>query len=270
MKINLSKWRGEWALVTGASCGLGLEFCRQLAASGLNLVMVARRDEVLASEAKAIASTSGVKCLPISCDLSESASLHSIPVRLREEGIRPRLLVNNAGSGKWGVFENADVIDIERMVGLNALAPVALCRLLAEELAAWEEGAAVINVSSPAVFQPVPYMAAYAASKSALHQFSLALSEEWRPKGILVQTLVPGPTATEFDHRAGAYGSGLGSERASPEVVVKASLAALASGRILVVTAPGVLGQKIFSTFFPVAFVLKKVADMFRPPQAGS
>jgi len=152
------------------------------------------------------------------------------------------------------------------MVTLNAVTPIVLCRLFAEDLLS-HGSAAVINVSSPAVFQPIPYMAAYAASKCTLHNFSLALSEEWREKGVFVQTLLPAPTATEFDVKAGAYGSALGAEREAPAVVVLLSLSALERGSILVSSTKGLFIQRMFGGVFPAAVVLRKVAGMFRPPR---
>ena len=183
-----------------------------------------------------------------------------------ERGIRPRLLVNNAACGHWGDFSRADAGVYEKMVILNAVAPIVLCRAFADDLAS-HASAAVINVSSPAVFQPVPYMAVYAASKCTLHNFSLALGEEWREKSVRVQTLLPPPTATEFDAKAGAYGSALGAARVAPEVVVEHSLRALEQGSMLVSLAKGLLGQRIFGALFPPAFVVRKVAAMFRPPR---
>ena len=106
---------------------------------------------------------------------------------------------------------------------------------------------------------------ARAASKAALHSFSLALSEEWKQFGVQLQTLVPGPTESEFDARAGAYESGLGTRRDKPADVVRASINALPSGKIMVCVAKGTMGQRIFGALFPPAFVVKKVAEMFRP-----
>lgn len=265
MNVDISSWRGDWALVTGASCGIGLAFCRALAAEGMNLVLVARRADVLNELAVSLARDTGVKCLVLAHDLSEPDAPTELLRRVGEEGIRIRLLVNNAGAGHWGRFAGASADVHRQLMTLNAVAPVVLCRLFADDLASFK-GAAVINLSSPAVYQPVPYMAAYAASKSAVHSFSLALSEEWRSLGVVVQTLVPGPTATEFDARAGAYGSALGEARASVESVVAASLGGLKRGDVLVTTAKGVFGQRIFGGLFPPAFVVRKVAAMFRPP----
>ena len=90
-------------------------------------------------------------------------------------------------------------------------------------------------------------------------------SEEWKQFGVQLQTLVPGPTESEFDARAGAYESGLGTRRDKPADVVRASINALPSGKIMVCVAKGTMGQRIFGALFPPAFVVKKVAEMFRP-----
>ena len=256
--------RGSWALVTGASSGIGREFSIQLARRGMNLVLVARQGERLTRLSDELVRHHSIRCVAIPLDLSDRTSPPGLKERLDTQDIRIRLLVNNAGSGHWGEFLGSTPDELQRMITLNATAPVALCRLFAEDLEA-ATPSAVIHVSSPAAIQPMPYMAAYAASKAALHHFSLALNHEWRSRGILVQTLIPGPTESEFDARAGAYASALGDGRASASTVVARALQGLSDGSLIVSTAPGIFQQRLFAGVFPMAFVLKKVGDMFRP-----
>ena len=123
---------------------------------------------------------------------------------------------------------------------------------------------AVINVSSQAAFQPVPFMAVYAASKAFVQSFSQAIYGEWQEKGIEVQTLVPGPTKTEFDEKAGAYDSAL-SYRDEPEKVVDISLKNLGHGSP-VVSPVNTYKQRWFAGTFPSAMIIKTVKKMFRPP----
>ena len=264
--MKLSDLKGEWAVVTGASSGIGRVFATQLAARGVNLFLVARRQDLLDELGQRLRQSNGVECVALVQDLGCEGGAERVAKAVSARGVRPRLLVNNAAFGHWGDFSRASARVYETMVTVNAVAPVVLCRVFAEDLAS-HATAAVINVSSPAVFQPIPYMAVYAASKCTLHNFSLALSEEWREKGVLVQTLLPPPTATEFDAKAGAYGSALGASREPPEGLVELSLRALEQGSILVSSAKGLLGQRIFGALFPPAFVVKKVAAMFRPPR---
>jgi uncharacterized protein len=149
---------------------------------------------------------------------------------------------------------------------LNTAAMVSICHHFLSDLTSFPTSA-IINVSSPAALQPIPFMAVYAASKAFVHSFSQALYGEWSERGVRVQTLCPGPTATEFDARAGAYESALKEKRGSPEAVVKASLSHLAEDSPLVVTAKGTYKQRFFASLFPAKAVIRTVGKMFRPPR---
>lgn len=121
----------------------------------------------------------------------------------------------------------------------------------------------VVHVSSQAAYQPVPYMAVHAArSKALFTHFSLALHEEQRAHGVVVQTLVPAPTATEFDSKAGAYDSGV-QKRGKADDVARASLAALDRGAPLATNAKGLWQQRLFASLAPPSMVLREVAKMF-------
>lgn len=262
--MRLPEWRGSWALVTGASAGIGREFAVQFAAAGLNLVLVARRGALLEALAQDLKSSCGVDVVCIACDLADPDTPRSIHARLRESGLRIRLLCNNAASGRWGHFEDATAEMYARMMRLDVCAPVELCRLLLPDLASFP-ASAIINVSSQAAYQPIPYMAVYAAAKAFIHSFSLALGEEWKEKGVLVQTLVPGPTATEFDQVAGAYPSAIRA-RGSADRVVRDAIEHLERNSILALNAKGVFRQRLFAALAPPSLVLKTVGRMFRPP----
>jgi short-subunit dehydrogenase len=264
-KVNLDSpdWKGQWALVTGASSGIGRQFASQLAAKGIHVVLVARRAALLQSLAAELAGRHSIRVLPIAADLADPTTPGRLRGRLEEEGIRIRLLVNNAAFGRWGRFEMQDSATYGDMLQVNITAPVVLCRELLTQLASFPD-AAIINVSSPAAYQPVPFMAAYAASKAFLHHFGQALYGEWGQQGILVQTLLPGPTATEFDNVAGSYASAI-KERDQPATVVTASLQGLATGRPVVCSARGTLQQRLFA-LMPATLVIRTVSRMFSPP----
>lgn len=263
--MRLSDIKGHWALVTGASSGIGHEFAVQLARAGANLVLVARREERLQALARTLEQEHGIAVRVMALDLAGSGAVDSLRARLREAGIRVRLLVNNAGAGRWGRFEETPSQDYERINALNTTALVALCRGLFDDLRSFP-ASAVINVSSAAAYQPVPYMAMYAASKAFVHSFSQALHGEWKEQGILVQTLVPGPTESEFDDKAGAYESAV-TRRDTPQQVVQASLAGLDGGAPVVAVAKGTYKQRFFAGLFPPAMVIREVGKMFRPPK---
>ncbi|WP_022949368.1 SDR family NAD(P)-dependent oxidoreductase [Methylohalobius crimeensis] len=254
--MRLEALQGHWALVTGASSGIGREFAVQLAAAGVNLVLVARRAERLRILAVELSETHGIDAFALPADLAQPGIAERLHRRLREEEICPKLLVNNAALGRWAPFEKSPADFYEEMIRVNAVAPVSLCREFMPDLASSGRGV-IINVSSPAAYQPVPYMAVYAATKALLHHFSLALHEEWRGKGVWVQTFLPGPTPTKLEGaQAGIKGGSSATE------MVRTSLARL--GHPLVIGARGTFLQRLF-VLLPTRFVLGRVGTMFRP-----
>lgn len=263
--MKLEDLRGHWALVTGASSGIGAEFCRQLAAAGVNLVMVARRKQLLDELSASLMDAYGIETLVLPIDLSERNSAAQVKAATGRMSIRIRLLVNNAAFGPWGSFEKTSVQTYESMVQLIAATPISLCHLFLSDLESFSSSA-VINLSSPAALQPVPYKAVYSAAKTCLHNFSLALYGEWQSRGILVQTLLPGPTATDLDTKGGAYKSELGEERRSPMEIVTESLRQLHRGAPFVTTHKGTYKQRLFAGIAPHTMIIREVKRMFQAP----
>ncbi|MBN1932683.1 MAG: SDR family NAD(P)-dependent oxidoreductase [Desulfobacterales bacterium] len=265
--MKLEEAKGNWALVTGASSGIGREFALQLAAVGMNMVLVARRKPLLDILGSKLSQRYEVRALILPVDLSRTNAISEIRSHLVTEGVKVRMLVNNAAFGRWGRFEATPAEVYEEMIRLNEMAMVSLCHHFLEDLSSFPTSV-IINVSSPAAYNPIPYMAVYAATKAFVSSFSQALYGEWRDRGVLVQTLVPGPTETEFDTVAGAYASAL-KGRESTDTVVKTSLAHLAGDAPLVITAKGTYKQRVFTALFPVKMVIKTVARMFQPPKGN-
>ena len=172
--MKLAECRGDWALVTGASSGIGRAFAVQLAAVGVNLALVARREPLLRALAEEIEQRHAVRALAMPIDLGKPDAATAIKARLASNGIKIRLLVNNAAFGHWGRFENGTQTAYQDMIQVNVSAMVALCQAFLPDLSGFSSSA-IINVSSPAAFQPVPYMAVYAASKAFVSSFSQAL-----------------------------------------------------------------------------------------------
>lgn len=262
--MTLEQYKEDWALVTGASSGIGHEFCCQLAAAGVNLVMVARREDLLQKIAQELINQYQIQTLVIAQDLSLPDSPAFVHAQIKENNIKIRVLVNNAGIGKWGKFDSSSVQTYQEMISLNTSAVVALCHLFLSDLRSFAQSN-IINVSSPAAFQAIPYMAVYAATKSFLQSFSQALYGELVDSGVYVQTLIPGPTKTEFDSKAGAYESGI-KDWGTPEEVVRISLKNLTSYEPLVIVAKGTFKQRFFAALLPPKMIIKEVGKMFRPP----
>jgi short-subunit dehydrogenase len=259
----LEDLKGHWALVTGASAGIGREFACQLAAEGVNLVLVARRANLLKVLATDLRSQYDVEVMDLSMDLAQPGAATELHGRLQADGIIIRLLVNNAALGHWAPFEAAGCEAYEAMIRVNVMAVIDLCHVFLLDLKAHPDSA-IINVSSPAAYQPIPTMAVYAATKSFVHSFSQALHEEWRKHGVLVQTLLPGPTATALPGaQAGVPHRGIGKLTAVCEPV-RASLRHLERGTAVVITARGTLWQRLFA-LFPAEIVIRQVGRMFAP-----
>jgi short-subunit dehydrogenase len=263
--MKLAEAAGQWALVTGASSGIGREFAVQLAQRGMNVVLVARRKERLDAVAAELRARHGVRIEALAADLTQPGTVGQLKERLDQAGIRIRLLCNNAAFGRWGRFEETPAALYREMIELNTTVLVTMCHAFLGDLAAFPSSL-VINVSSPASYQPVPYMAVYAASKAFVQSFSQALHGEWKARGVHVQTLVPGPTESEFDATARAYASAL-TERDTPAQVVRASLARLDAGQPVVTAAKGTFKQRFFAGLFPPSMVIREVGKMFTPPE---
>lgn len=190
---------GGWALVTGASAGLGEQFALQLAAAGLPVVLVARRADRLEALAARIRKEHGVEALVVGDDLSDPAATERIAaaVGTREVGV----LVANAGFGFSGPFVEGDAAEDARMVALNCAAVVAQAHRFVPPMLARGRGAVVV-VASLAAFQPTPWFAVYGATKAFDLAFAEALRSELRGSGVDVIALCPGSTKTEFSIHA--------------------------------------------------------------------
>lgn len=274
--MRIENMKGYWALVTGASSGIGREYAKQLALAGANLVLVARRAERLknvAQECLDLVEKSGkmgpgIEVIEMAMDLTQPQAAHQIQKILHERGVKIRLLVNNAAVGQWSSFEKGEVTSDEQLLQLNMMAVVEMTRVFLPDLLLHPSGG-IINVSSQAAYNPMPWMSLYGASKAFVHNFSLALSEEFRGRGLWVQTLVPGPTRTEIIGSREDLHIGDRAKMASPDEPVRLSLARMGKGSPLVIAAKGVFLQRLFS-LLPVSILLKEVAKRFQPPQISS
>lgn len=190
------------ALVTGASSGIGLEFAKLLAREGHDLVLVARRREVLERLARELAVEHGVAVRVIAKDLAAPDSAEEILGELETERIAIDILVNNAGLGFHGRFWETDLDRQIETIRVNVEALTALTGRFLPGMVARGRGR-IVNLASTAAFQPGPYMAVYYATKSYVLSFSEALAQELSDTGVTVTALCPGPTVTEFQAAAG-------------------------------------------------------------------
>ena len=224
----------EWAVVTGASGGLGEAYARELAGQGSNVVLVARSADKMEELASELSKRHGVETLVVPCDLSDPVQRAALVSRL--DGLDVHTLVNNAGFGSLRMLGELARERITQEVGLNVLALTELTHAVIPQMVARGRGA-IINVASTAAFQPIPQMATYAATKSYVLSFSSALWAELSNTGVRVVCICPGPTDTSFFTNAG--NDDAMSQRRTPRQVVGSTFAALRSGKPYVVDGPG-------------------------------
>ena len=226
-----------FALITGASSGIGEKFARRFAARRENLILVARSRDKLLALAEELRREYGVAVEVFPADLSTPAAAQALARALGETHLEVETLVNNAGFGARGRFWELPLDRQREMFQLNVMAVVELTHRLLGPMIARRRGA-VINVSSTAAFQPVPYTTLYAATKSFVTSFSMALAEEVQPYGIRVVTLCPGATRTNFfqGSQYGIRNYKVPGGMQQAEAVVEAALRKLDRGGGLVVS----------------------------------
>jgi short-subunit dehydrogenase len=221
-------------LITGASSGIGEVFARKLAARGRNVLLVARSEEKLITLCNELGRSNNIRAQYVALDLSKPES----PARLYEEvekrGLDIDMLINNAGFGSMGEFAKLDLARELNMIDLNIKSLVELTHRFLQPMIERKQGA-IINVASTAAFQPVPFMATYAATKAFVLSFSEALWEENRSHGIKVMALCPGVTDTNFFEAARGHKPPARVSQ-TPEDVVDTALRGLARGKSHVIS----------------------------------
>ena len=190
---------GPWALVTGASDGIGRAFARHLAAEGLNLVLVARREKALAALAIELQQAHGVQCRVLTADLSDLEAVHRMADATSDLDVG--LLVTAAGFGTSGLFLDADLGTETEMVDLNCTSVAALAWHIGPRLVKRGRGG-VVFLSSLLAFHGTAHAANYAATKAYVQTLAEGLRVEWAAHGVDVIASAPGPISSGFAARA--------------------------------------------------------------------
>lgn len=254
----------KFTLITGASSGIGEAFARRLAAEKHNLVLVARSGEKLRVLCDELAAKHDVTCHYFAVDLLESGA----DVRLFEEteknGFEIDWLINNAGFGSSGDFAMLDLETELEIVDLNVSALVALTHRYLQQMRDRKRGT-IINVSSAAGFQPIPFMATYAASKAFVSSFSEAIAEENRPFGIQVLALCPGSTKTNFFAASKIERPIQVKGQQTVEQVVDTAMKAIGSGRTKIVSGWANYLGSLAGTLVPNSLSGRVMAKALRP-----
>ena len=244
-------------LITGASSGIGEGFARRLAAEGHNLVLVARTEKKLHELCDELMLKHDIMAHYVVLDLAEP----NADLKLCEETDRHNLeidwLINNAGFGSVGDFAKLDIDHEIQMIELNIVALVAVTHAYLKKMRERKSGT-IINVSSAAGFQPIPFMATYAATKAFVSSFSEAIAEENRPYGIQVLALCPGSTKTNFFAASGIDKPIQVKGQQSVEEVVETAMRAVRSHRVKVVSGVANKIGAFLGTYVP-SFISRRV-----------
>ena len=262
-KLTAARWRAKWALVTGASAGIGKALAEQLAAGGTNLVLTARRRERLEELAGKLAAAHKIRTEFFVADLAQPDAPSKIFEFTGQKGIEISLLVNNAGFGSYGEFASAEIQRQLDMVQVNCSAVIDLTRLYLPGMIERRSGDVLI-VASTASFQAVPYISTYAATKAFDLLFAEGLAEEMNPYGVRVCALCPGSTVSEFHDVAGQKRF-VGKNQESAEKVARTGLQALAAGKSYVISGVGNYLGAHSQRLVPRRMVTRIAAKMFRP-----
>ncbi|MGI8494394.1 MAG: SDR family NAD(P)-dependent oxidoreductase [Pyrinomonadaceae bacterium] len=250
-------------LITGASGGIGEAFARALAREKHNLVLVARSENKLHALCDELMIEHGITAHYVAIDLTGYEADNRLFEETEKYGFEIDWLINNAGFGSMGDFAELELERELDMIGLNIMSLVALTHRYLRKMRERRSGT-IINVSSSASFQPIPFMATYAATKAFVSSFTEAIAEENRPFGIAVSALCPGPTETNFFNAAHAepfQAKGM----QTPEEVVEAALSGAEKGKTVVISGwTNYLGARL-GNFVPNSLLTRVIGGVLRP-----
>jgi short-subunit dehydrogenase len=250
-------------LITGASSGIGAAFARRLAALGRNVFLVARSEDKLITLCNELGRISNIRAQYLATDLSKSDSVLNLVDETNKRGLNIDMLINNAGFGSMGDFAKLDIARELNMIDLNIKSLVELTYRFLVPMRELKQGT-IINVASTAGFQPVPFMATYAASKAFVLSFSEALWEENRRHGIHVMALCPGVTETNFFEAAQVDRPPMRAAQTAEDVVATA-LRGLARQKSHVISGWTNLLMVEAERFLPRSVVVRVAGKALRP-----
>jgi uncharacterized protein len=257
MESHVDKQRfGPWALVTGASSGIGREFARQLAASGLNVVLVARRETLLDELGRGIAKNFNVQYRTVVADLSQAGFIGRLAEATSDIDIG--LVVSNAGAGNPGEFLKIDREELEKHLLLNTLSHLDIAHYFGQKLAARGRGG-LLFVGAMGAGKGVPYMANDGAAKAYLQSLAEGLHVELKPQGVHVTVLPPGPTDTPVIAKLGLTPETMPMRPMRVEQCVSEGLKALRENRSMII--PGRM-NRVMNAIVPASLVRTMTAKM--------
>ena len=229
-----------YAVITGATSGIGLEFARLFAEDAVNLVLVARGKAELEQVSKELREGFNIDVRILSLDLTVLVNAETLHSYTKSEQLDVMYLINHAGSGDYGSFITTSWQKEQDMINLNVMALTYLSKVYAEQFAKLGRGH-IVNVASTAAFQPGPLMAVYYATKSYVLHFTEAIATELHKKGVRVTALCPGPTASKFQEAAIKSGSKLvqGKKLPTAATVARYGYRAMKRGKVVAIHGAG-------------------------------
>lgn len=248
----------SFALITGASKGIGRAIAKEFAARKTNLLLIARNEELLSELAAELKRSSGIEVFYLAVDLSEPHAAKKIFDWCTEKKFTVNILVNNAGYAMSGSFDSYPADEHIEMIHVNMIAPIELISLFLPQLKQ-QKKSYILNIGSSSAYQAVPYMGVYSASKSFIVSFTRALKYELKDTNVVVTLVSPGVTASDFNARAKIPEKGLkAAERIAmtPEEVAKITVNSLFKERTEVI-----VGFLTRLTVFFVGLMPKKLTE---------
>ncbi len=255
--------RKQTALITGAANGIGYELAYLFAQNDYNLVLIDRIEIKLQRVAIYFQEQFSISVKSIVKDLSNIKSPEEIFLELQQENIQVDVLVNNAGFGTYGFFNETNLTDELEMLQVNLVCATHLTKLFLKSMVKQGQGK-ILNVSSTAAFQPGPLMAVYFATKAYMLSFSEALANELQNTGVTVTVLCPGTTQSAFHERTGMADSQMLKSKRMMDAATVANIGyrALMEGKTIVI--PGLINRLMAESvrFVPRNIVTKIVRKM--------
>ena len=244
----MNEFNNKTILITGASSGIGETFAKKLDKLGANLILTARSEDKLNSLASTMKNA-----IVISGDLSKDEFPQELYQKVKQNDLNVDILINNAGFGFSGLFLDSPMKNYKEMMNVNIYALTELTHLFLKDMVARKEGG-IINISSLASFQSIPYFSIYAATKAFVTSFTKGLYEEYRDTGVKILGVCPGYTKTNFNKRAQMNSKPIAGYLMTSEQVVDQSLKAYSKGKYLIINGKINKFAKVVTSIIPTSW----------------